>query len=109
MTRSPTPYRISAARSREHATLSRLGAVDAAPQTKLEETTRYDPAEVEGRVFAGWIEGGYFTPEAEGTAEENFSVAIPPPNVTGSLHMGHALNGTIQDALVRRHRMAAGG
>ena len=51
------------------------------------------------------MEGGYFHPEAEGTPEENFSVAIPPPNVTGALHMGHALNGSMQDALVRMNRM----
>jgi valyl-tRNA synthetase len=73
--------------------------------THLEKTTRYDPSEVERRVFEGWMAGGYFHPLAEGTAEENFSVAIPPPNVTGALHMGHALNGTIQDALVRMRRM----
>ncbi len=72
---------------------------------KLEQTTRYDPAEVEARVFAEWMEGGYFHPEATGTPEENFSVAIPPPNVTGALHMGHALNGSMQDALVRMNRM----
>jgi valyl-tRNA synthetase len=71
----------------------------------LEQKTRYDPAEVEGRVFAEWIEAGYFHPPAEGTAGENFSVAIPPPNVTGALHMGHALNGSMQDALVRMNRM----
>ncbi len=76
-----------------------------ADRKKLEETTRYDPAEVEGRVFAEWMEGGYFHPEASGTAAENFSVAIPPPNVTGALHMGHALNGSMQDALVRMNRM----
>ena len=51
------------------------------------------------------MEGGWFHPPAEGSAEENFSVAIPPPNVTGALHMGHALNGAIQDALVRIRRM----
>jgi valyl-tRNA synthetase len=79
--------------------------VEAAQRKKLEETTRYDPSEVEGRIFAGWVEGGYFHPEAEGTPEENFSVAIPPPNVTGALHMGHALNGSMQDALVRMNRM----
>jgi valyl-tRNA synthetase len=79
--------------------------VDAAKRKKLEETTRYVPSEVEGRIFAEWMEGGYFHPEAEGTAEENFSVAIPPPNVTGALHMGHALNGSMQDALVRMNRM----
>ncbi len=72
---------------------------------ELQEKTRYEPAEVERRLFAEWIEGGYFHPEAEGTAAENFSVAIPPPNVTGALHMGHALNGSMQDALVRMNRM----
>src|SRR5690348_1104214 len=76
-----------------------------ADREKLEQQTRYDPSEVEGRVFAEWIEGGYFHPEAEGSPEENYSVAIPPPNVTGALHMGHALNGSMQDALVRMNRM----
>ncbi|MGH2980690.1 MAG: valine--tRNA ligase [Solirubrobacterales bacterium] len=71
----------------------------------LEETTRYDPAKFERRVFDQWLEAGYFHPPAEGTAEQNYAVAIPPPNVTGALHLGHALNGTIQDALVRMHRM----
>jgi valyl-tRNA synthetase len=79
--------------------------VDAAKRKRLEEATRYDPSEVEGRIFAEWMEGAYFHPEAEGTTEENFSVAIPPPNVTGALHMGHALNGSMQDALVRMNRM----
>jgi valyl-tRNA synthetase len=79
--------------------------VDEGRRKKLEETTRYDSAEVEARVFAEWMEGGYFHPRAEGTPEENFSVAIPPPNVTGALHMGHALNGSMQDALVRMNRM----
>jgi valyl-tRNA synthetase len=76
-----------------------------ADREKLERMTRYDPAEVERRVFGEWMEGGYFHPEATGTPEENFSVAIPPPNVTGALHMGHALNGSMQDALVRMNRM----
>jgi valyl-tRNA synthetase len=72
---------------------------------RLEEATRWDPATVEGRVFAEWVEGGYFHPDAEGAGGESFSVAIPPPNVTGALHMGHALNGSMQDALVRMNRM----
>ncbi len=79
--------------------------MSAANREKLESITRYDPAEVEARIFAEWIDGGYFHPEATGTPEENFSVAIPPPNVTGALHMGHALNGSMQDALVRMNRM----
>ncbi|HVW45911.1 MAG TPA: class I tRNA ligase family protein, partial [Solirubrobacterales bacterium] len=79
--------------------------MDAAKREQLEKTTRYDPKEVESRVFAEWMEGGYFHPEATGSPEDNFSVAIPPPNVTGVLHMGHALNGSMQDALVRLNRM----
>lgn len=79
--------------------------MDDAARKKLEETTRWEPGETEARIFAEWMEGGYFHPEATGTAEENYSVAIPPPNVTGVLHMGHALNGSMQDALVRMNRM----
>jgi valyl-tRNA synthetase len=79
--------------------------VSTADRERLESTTRYDPAEVERRVFGEWMEGGYFHPDAEGTSEESFSVSIPPPNVTGALHMGHALNGSMQDALVRMQRM----
>src|SRR6201995_4517320 len=79
--------------------------MDAAKRQQLEETTRYEPAEMESRVFAEWMGGGDFHPEATGTPAENFSVAIPPPNVTGALHMGHALNGSMQDALVRMNRM----
>ena len=71
----------------------------------LEERTRYEPADVEGRVFARWDEAGIFHPEAEGTPDENFSIAVPPPNVTGNLHMGHALNASIQDLNVRVARM----
>jgi valyl-tRNA synthetase len=71
----------------------------------LQEKTRYEPAEVERRLFAEWMEAGYFHPKAEGSPADNFSVAIPPPNVTGVLHMGHALNGSMQDALVRMNRM----
>ena len=79
--------------------------MDSAKRQALEETTRWNPGEVEGRVFERWMEGGWFHPPAEGSPAENFSIAIPPPNVTGALHMGHALNGTIQDALVRINRM----
>src|SRR6201995_1734245 len=79
--------------------------MDADQRARLEQHTRYEPGEIESRVFAEWMEGGYFHPEATGTPEENFSIAIPPPNVTGVLHMGHALNGAIQDALIRLNRM----
>jgi valyl-tRNA synthetase len=72
---------------------------------ELESRTRYDPAETESRVYARWRDSGLFHPEPGGTPEENFSIAIPPPNVTGALHMGHALNGAIQDSLIRLNRM----
>ena len=71
----------------------------------LQERTRFEPAEVEPRILARWLASGLVHPEPAGSAEENFSIAIPPPNVTGALHMGHALNGTIQDVLVRSNRM----
>jgi valyl-tRNA synthetase len=79
--------------------------VNEARKDSLRDKTRYEAAEVEARIFAEWMEAGYFHPKAEGTAAENYSVAIPPPNVTGVLHMGHALNGSMQDALVRMNRM----
>jgi valyl-tRNA synthetase len=71
----------------------------------LEERTRYQPGDVEPRVFERWESAGIFHPEPEGTAGDSFSIAVPPPNVTGVLHMGHALNGSIQDALIRLARM----
>jgi valyl-tRNA synthetase len=79
--------------------------VDAERRKNLEETTRWDPGAVEQRVFERWMEGGWFHPPAEGSPEQNYSIAIPPPNVTGALHMGHALNGSVQDALIRLNRM----
>src|SRR3954464_12086214 len=71
----------------------------------LRERTRYVPYDVERRVFERWEQAGIFHPQSEGTADENYSIAIPPPNVTGALHMGHALNGSIQDTLIRYPRM----
>jgi valyl-tRNA synthetase len=79
--------------------------VDEERRKILEATTRWDPGAVEQRVFREWLEGGYFHPPAEGTPAQNYSISIPPPNVTGALHMGHALNGTIQDTLIRLNRM----
>ncbi len=71
----------------------------------LEAKTRYDPSEVEPRMVKRWLQSGLFHPEPRGEASENYSIAIPPPNVTGALHMGHALNNAVQDCLVRFHRM----
>ena len=73
--------------------------------TGLESRTRYEPAEVEPRISQRWLDSGIFHPDPEGTPVENYSIAVPPPNVTGALHMGHALNGSVQDTLVRYQRM----
>ena len=62
------------------------------------------PGEVESRRYEGWVRAGYFTAEADSPAPP-FTIMIPPPNVTGSLHIGHALDHTLIDALVRRRRM----
>src|SRR3954454_4945938 len=73
--------------------------------SELESRKRFEHREVEPRVMTRWLESGIVHPEPEGTADENYSIAIPPPNVTGVLHMGHALNGSIQDTLIRYWRM----
>ncbi len=65
----------------------------------------YNPKEVEDRLYNNWVEKGYFTPEAD-DSKEPFTIVIPPPNVTGQLHMGHALDETLQDILIRYKRMA---
>ncbi|MBQ2735557.1 MAG: valine--tRNA ligase [Clostridia bacterium] len=64
----------------------------------------YAPGEFEDRIYKTWCDKGYFTPDVKNDAE-HFSVVIPPPNVTGQLHMGHALDETLQDILVRYKRM----
>ena len=64
----------------------------------------YSPQEFEDRIYAEWCEKGYFTPDKNNT-NPSFSIVIPPPNVTGQLHMGHALDETLQDILVRYKRM----
>ncbi|MCA2013942.1 valine--tRNA ligase [Cereibacter sphaeroides] len=65
----------------------------------------FDAAEAEARIAALWDEAGAFKAGANASRAETFSIMIPPPNVTGSLHMGHAFNNTLQDILVRWHRM----
>jgi valyl-tRNA synthetase len=65
----------------------------------------YDPTEVEGRWYPLWLERGYFTAEAK-SEKPPFCIVLPPPNVTGSLHLGHALTATIQDILSRWKRMS---
>ncbi len=63
----------------------------------------YDPRQVEQKWYRFWMEKGYFTADGM-SAKPPFSIVIPPPNVTGVLHMGHALNNTLQDVIVRFKR-----
>ena len=69
-----------------------------------EMSTQYDHAEVEPRWAEAWVERGYFRAEVD-TDREPYCIVIPPPNVTGRLHVGHALGRTIEDTLIRRARM----
>jgi valyl-tRNA synthetase len=62
----------------------------------------FSPGEIEARIYAHWESSGYFAPGGDGAP---YSIVIPPPNVTGTLHMGHAFQDTIMDALIRYHRM----
>ncbi|MBU0538341.1 MAG: class I tRNA ligase family protein, partial [Gammaproteobacteria bacterium] len=62
----------------------------------------FQPADIETKWYQNWEEKGYFSPQGKG---DSYSIMIPPPNVTGSLHMGHAFQDSIMDALTRYHRM----
>lgn len=64
----------------------------------------YEPKEVEDRIYDFWVKGGYFHAKADPT-KEPYTIVIPPPNITGQLHMGHALDETMQDTLIRWRRM----
>ncbi|MFG3407173.1 valine--tRNA ligase [Streptomyces sp. NPDC048142] len=74
------------------------------PASNPELPTQYAPAEVEGKLYERWVERGYFEAD-EHSDKPPYSIVIPPPNVTGSLHLGHAFEHTLIDALVRRKRM----
>src|SRR5213592_4809976 len=69
----------------------------------MEISKTWSPAEIESRLYKAWEENGLFHSEPD--EREPYTIVIPPPNVTGVLHMGHALNNTIQDVLIRRERM----
>ena len=73
--------------------------------------SRYDFARYEREVYRMWEEGGYFSAPVDEDPEKvpHYCIVIPPPNITGELHMGHALNNTIQDVLIRYHRMLGEG
>ncbi|WP_245818698.1 valine--tRNA ligase [Haloechinothrix alba] len=77
---------------------------DNAAQAVTELPSSWDPAEEEDALYQRWVDAGYFTADP-GSGKPPFCIVLPPPNVTGSLHMGHALNHTLMDALVRRRRM----
>ncbi|WP_226438167.1 valine--tRNA ligase [Rhodococcus yananensis] len=64
----------------------------------------WDPSAVEADLYQGWVDAGYFRADT-GSDKPGYSIVLPPPNVTGSLHMGHALDHTLMDALTRRKRM----
>lgn len=70
---------------------------------KKEIAKQYNPHQVEEKWYRIWEENGYFLPQGDGPA---FTISMPPPNITGKLHMGHALNNTLQDILTRQKRMA---
>ena len=70
----------------------------------MEMEKTYDPALFEDKLYATWMEKGYFTPKID-PKKDPYTIVIPPPNITGQLHMGHALNNTLQDIMVRFKRM----
>ena len=65
---------------------------------------QYDPREVEDRIYKMWLDGKYFHARCE-KDKDTYTIVIPPPNITGQLHMGHALDNTLQDILIRFKRM----
>jgi len=73
-----------------------------APNDRPPLDKAYDPHAIEQRLYQTWERAGYFQPSGSGSP---YCIMIPPPNVTGSLHMGHAFNNTVMDALIRWHRM----
>jgi valyl-tRNA synthetase len=86
--------------------LGRLSTARSDPRKTMTIDKTYQPSEVEGRIYRTWEQAGAFRagrPERAGA--KPYSIVIPPPNVTGSLHMGHALNNTLQDILCRFERM----
>ncbi|WP_421673620.1 valine--tRNA ligase [Streptomyces europaeiscabiei] len=77
---------------------------DSGPNSSPELPTQYAPAEVEGQLYERWVDRGYFEADAK-SDKPAYTIVIPPPNVTGSLHLGHAFEHTLIDALTRRKRM----
>src|SRR5215813_12038612 len=69
-----------------------------------EMSKAYDPKQVEDKTYKQWMDKGYFTPSME-EGKKPFVIVLPPPNVTGELHLGHALMVMIEDIMIRRQRM----
>ena len=65
----------------------------------------FEPAEIERRWYQTWEDSGYFAAGEDAAKDEAFCILLPPPNVTGTLHMGHGFNQTLMDALTRYYRM----
>ena len=72
--------------------------------TMKELAAKYDPSQVEDRIYDSWLKGGYFHTQAD-PKKKPYTIVMPPPNVTGQLHMGHAMDNTWQDILIRHKRM----
>ncbi|MGH2486668.1 MAG: class I tRNA ligase family protein, partial [Ktedonobacterales bacterium] len=81
-----------------------MSTEQATPRRLDQIPTTYDPQATEQRVYAWWEENGYFKPRPN-PARPPFVISMPPPNVTGALHLGHALTATVEDIMVRYHRM----
>jgi len=79
-------------------------ATEGFPMKAIELAKAYDPKSFEDRIYAAWKDAGLFKPAGD-SAKKPFVIVIPPPNVTGVLHMGHGLNNSLQDIVIRYHRM----
>ena len=73
-------------------------------EEKITLSTTYNPKEFEERIYKDWEEKGYFTPVVDKN-KKPFTIVMPPPNITGKLHLGHALDNTLQDMIIRFKRM----
>ncbi len=98
----------------EAETVTRSGIIAAPPEpsssksatpTSMELAKSFEPAAIEARWYPEWEKNGYFTAGTDAAKSENYCILLPPPNVTGTLHMGHAFQHTLMDALTRYHRM----
>src|SRR4051794_6632508 len=74
-------------------------------ETASRDYAPYKPADVEEALYQWWESRGYFKPRVDQENKAPFVIILPPPNVTGALHIGHALTASIEDALIRWHRM----